>query len=559
MSPPTLASAPALRSAPATAGGGTGGAPLRAVIVGGGVCGLTAAWRLRREAAETGLPVEVTVVEADSRPGGKVITERIDGFVVEGGPDSLVASKPRAAELARELGLGDRLVGCAAAPRRVWVARGGRLVEVPAGLQTLVPMRLEPFLGSPLFSWRGKARILAERWVPARRAEDGQGDESLAGFVRRRFGSEALERLADPVLSSIHLGDPERLSLDAVWPACAGLERRFGSVGRGVRAVSRNASGSGTGAVGRTAGTGAATAAASRPHGSPAAGGGPAASLPAAAGRPAPADRPFLTLAGGLGELIDALVARLRGPGGAEILTGRPAVEVRTAGGDGGAPRWIVRLAGGEQLAADAVVLALPAFAAAELVAGSRPELAAGLAELPYASAATVALGYRPGGARLPEGFGFFVPAAEGRALVAATFASTKFEGRAPAGGALVRAFVGGARGERWAELPEAELVAAVRADLRALLGLAAEPALVRVHRWPRGYPQYEVGHRQRVAALEAMCGPGLVLAGSAFHGAGLPDTVASAERAAAAVLESLAARAAGAALRAAQLRRARA
>jgi len=190
------------------------------------------------------------------------------------------------------------------------------------------------------------------------------------------------------------------------------------------------------------------------------------------------------------------------------------------------------------------VVLALPAFAAAELVAGSRPELAAVLAALPYASAATVALGYRPGGARLPEGFGVFVPAAEDRALVAATFASTKFEGRAPAGGALVRAFVGGARGERWAELPEDELVSAVRGDLRDLLGLVAEPVLIRVHRWPRGYPQYEVGHRRQVAALETMCGPGLVLAGSAFHGAGLPDTVTSAERAAAAVLDFLATRA---------------
>ena len=508
VSPPTLASAPALRSAPVSAGGGRGGAPPRVVVIGGGVCGLTAGWRLRREAAEAGLPLAVTVVEADSRPGGKVITERLGGFVVEGGPDSLLASKPRAAELARELGLGDRLIGCAAGPRRVWVARGGRLVEVPDGLQMLVPTLLGPFLASPVFSWRGKARILAERWVPARRedggtASNGRGedDESLAAFLRRRFGREALERLADPVLSSIHLGDPERLSLGAVWPACVELERRFGSVGRGVRATIARAGS-------------------------------------------APADSPFLTLAGGLGELIDALVARLRGPGGAEILTGRPAVEVRDAGGAAGGPRWTVRLAGGAELAADAVVLALPAFAAAGLVADSRPELAAGLAALPYASAATVALGYRPGGARLPEGFGFFVPAAEGRALVAATFASTKFPGRAPAGGALVRVFVGGARGERWAELPEDELVAAVRADLRELLGLAAEPVLTRVHRWPRGYPQYEVGHRRRVAALEALCGSGLVLAGSAFHGAGLPDTVASAERAAAAVMEWLASRA---------------
>ncbi len=525
---PVAPAASALRSAPEITGGGPGAVPPRVVIVGGGVCGLTAAWRLRRAAAESGLPLEVTVVEASPHPGGKVVTERLDGFVVEGGPDSFLASKPQAVALARELGLGDRLIGCADAPRRVWVARGGRLVELPAGLQMLVPTRLGPFLGSPLFSWRGKARILAERWLPARPAgpasigaEAGDADESLAAFVRRRFGREALERLADPVMSSLHLGDPERLSLAAVWPACADLERRFGSVGRGVRA----------GIAARAAGAGSpATAAA----------GNRSAAGSAGAGSPAPAEPPFLTLAGGLGELIDALVARLRGPGGAEVLTGRPAVELR---GAGGGPPWGVRLADGGELAADAVVLALPAFAAAELVAGSRPALADGLAALPYASAATVALGYHPGAVRLPDGFGFFVPAAEGRALVAATFASTKFAGRAPAGGALVRAFVGGARGERWAELPERELVAAVRADLAALAGVTAEPALVRVHRWPRGYPQYEVGHRRRVAALEALCGPGLHLAGSAFHGAGLPDTVASAERAAAAVAAELAAR----------------
>jgi oxygen-dependent protoporphyrinogen oxidase len=479
------------------------------VIVGGGVCGLVAAYHLRRHAFEAGLPLDVTVVEAAPRLGGKIVTEHSGGFVVEGGPDSFLAAKPQAAALARALGLGERLVGCDGARRRVWVARRGRLAEVPPGLQMLVPTRPRAFLASPLFSWPGKARIALERWLPPRPAA---GDESLAGFVRRRFGREALERLADPVLSSIHLGDPERLSLAAVWPGCAELERRHGSVGRGVRAAA-----AATGA-GRTQAGGSA--------------GGPATGEPA-----------FLTLRGGLAELIDALAERLGGPGGAALLAGRPAVEIAAAAGGG--PPFTVRLADGETLSADAVLLAVPAFAAADLLAAARPELAAALGALRYASAATVALGFPPGAAALPEGFGFFVPAAERRAVVAATFASTKFPGRAPAGGALVRAFVGGARGEAWAELPEDELVAAVRADLAALIGLAAEPALARVHRWPRGYPQYEVGHRERVAALEAHCGPGLYLAGSAYHGAGIPDTVASAERAAAAMAEFLAARAA--------------
>lgn len=513
VSPVTATATSATRAAPAPAGRGREPAtpPPRAVVVGGGICGLTAAWRLHEAAAAAGLALEVRVVEASSRPGGKVVTEHLDGFVVEGGPDSFLSAKPRAAALVRDLGLGDRLVGCADVPRRVWVVQRGRLVELPAGLKMLVPTRLVPFLASPLFSWRGKARILAERWLPAR-AEGGEAegrDESLADFVRRRFGREALERLADPVTSSIHLGDPERLSLAAVWPAGVECERRFGSVTRGVTA------------------------------------GGRPAGAPGVAVRSA-AEPPFLTLRGGLGELIDALAGRLAAAG-AEVLTGRPALELRSGAeepGGGGRP-WTVRLAGGAELAADAVVLAVPAYAAAELLAGSRPELAAGLAALPYASAATVALGFDAADARLPDGFGFFVPAAERRAVVAAAFASTKFPGRAPGGRVLVRAFVGGARGERWAELPDGELVAAVRADLEALLGLAAEPVLARVHRWPRGYPQYEVGHRERVTALEAQCGPGLYLAGSAFHGAGLPDTVASAERAAAALAAHLAARAA--------------
>ena len=506
-----------------------------AVVIGGGVCGLTAAYALLRRAAEAGVALDVTVVEGEPRFGGKIVTERCGGFVVEGGPDSILAAKPQAAALARELGLGDRLIGCDGARGRVWVARRGRLAEVPAGLQMLVPTRPGAFLASALFSWPGKARIALERWLPPRPAA---GDESLAGFVRRRFGREALERLADPVLSSIHLGDPERLSLAAVWPGCAELERRHGSLGRGVRAAAAGRTAAGV--VPRRASVTRAAPGTSPSRFAP----GGSAPGGASAGDAAASEPAFLTLRDGLGGLIEALAGRLGGPGGAALLAGRPAAEVRPAAAGGGPPFTVV-LADGEALATDAVLLAVPAYAAAELLAAARPELAAALGALPYASAATVALGFATGAAALPAGFGFFVPAAERRAVVAATFASTKFPGRAPAGCALVRAFVGGARGERWAELPEDELVAAVRADLAKLLGLTAEPVLARVHRWPRGYPQYEVGHRERVAALEAQCGPGLYLAGSAYHGAGIPDTVASAERAAAAIAEFLAGRAA--------------
>lgn len=478
----------------------------RVVIVGGGVGGLAAAHYLLARAGESGRAPRVTVVEGADRAGGKVLTEHLGGFVIEGGPDSLLASKPKAVELVRELGLGDRLLACDDSRRRVMVERGGRLVEVPPGLRLMVPGRLGPFLRSPLFSWPGKARILAERWVPARRPRQ---PESLAAFVRRRLGREALERLADPVMSSIHLGDPERLDLAATFPAFAAAERRYGSLTRAARSDGAR----GVGAAGGGAHT--------------------------ATNRPAPL---FYTLRGGLSELIDALTGRLAGIADATVRLGQPATAV-FANGRGGAA-FTVELAGGDSLAADAVVLAVPAFAAAGLLAPARPELARELGELRYVSAATVALGYRAGAlACPPQGFGFFVPAATGRAVVAATLSSNKFAGRAPAGATLLRAFVGGARGERWVDLPDDELIAAVRREVEGLLGIEAEPSLVRLHRWPHGYPQYELGHVEKVARIEQLAGDGLFFAGSAYHGPGIPDTLASAERAAQAAAGYLARR----------------
>lgn len=492
----------------------------RVVIVGGGVAGLAAAHYLLARSRASRRPLRVTVVEGARRAGGKVLTEHADGFVIEGGPDSLLASKPKAIELVRELGLGDRLLACDDSRRRVMVERGGRLVEVPAGLKLMVPTRLAPFLRSPLFSWPAKARILAERLVPARRSG---GPESLAAFVRRRLGREALERLADPVMSSIHLGDPERLDLEATFPAFAAAERRFGSLTRAARRPRPV----------RQPGAGDRRDVSSRTD--PARTTGP---------RPAPL---FYTLRGGLSELIDALTGRLAGSAGVTVRLGQPATAVFPGGGDGDTgdggdgTGFVVELGGGESLPADAVILAVPAFAAAGLLAPARPELARELGELRYVSAATVALGYPAGAlASPPRGFGFFVPATAHRAVVAATLSSNKFADRAPAGATLLRAFVGGARGERWVDLTDDELVPRVRREVEALLGIAADPCLVRVHRWPHGYPQYELGHRAQVARIEQLADDGLFFAGSAYHGPGIPDTLVSSERAAETVLASL-------------------
>lgn len=458
------------------------------VVVGGGIAGLAAAWELRRSGAD----VAVHLVEAGDRLGGKIASERRQGFLVEGGPDSFVTRKPAAVELARELGLGDRLIDTDESQHRVYVVRGGRLVEIPPEMGSALPCRLAPVWGSELLSWRGKLRLALERFVPRRRA---RGDESLAAFLRRRFGREVLESFAGPILAGIYVSDPETLSLRSTFPQFADIERRHGSVARGLRAA----------------------------HG----------------GAPAPAAR-RVALEGGIGELADALLAALAAADETappvHLHTGRPATAMeRTDAG------WRVALDDGTPVTADAVVLALPAFAAAPLLRPLEPRLAATLEAIRYVSTATVSLGYRAADLPRPlEGFGFVVPAAEERRITACTFSSAKFPGRAPQGHALVRAFLGGPHGERWLQGSDADLIGHARAELADLLDLRADPVLTAVHRHPRGTPQYDVGHRDRVATLESTLPPAVHVAGSAYHGIGIPDCIKSGRKAATRALESL-------------------
>jgi oxygen-dependent protoporphyrinogen oxidase len=479
------------------------------VVVGGGIAGLTAVHRLQRgEQREAGDRVRCRLVEGAARLGGKILTERAGGFLVEGGPDSFLPQKPEALALVRELGLGDRLLASDDRRARTFVLRNGKLVPLPAGLQLLVPTRLRSFLASPLLSWPGKVRLLAERFVPPRRVGDGgNADESVADFVRRRFGAEALERLGEPLLGHIHVADVERMSLHATYPRLAELERRFGSLHRGMRQAALAGRGPATTPVLR------------RPGGDEGEGRRPA----------------FYTLEGGVGELADALARRLDPD---SVLLGRRAVAVTPRPTEGGDPGWTVHLDDGEELPARSVVLALPAFVAAELLAGAEPELARRLRAIPYVSVATLSLGYRRRDLPRPlDGFGFFVPRGEGPRILACTWTSTKFPGRAPEDGALVRVFLGGALQEEVLELDDDALIAAVRADLRPILGVDAEPEVARLHRWPRGYPQYRVGHLERVAEIEAALPPGLHLAGSAYRGVGLPDCIRGGYRAAEEVL----------------------
>jgi oxygen-dependent protoporphyrinogen oxidase len=447
-------------------------------VVGGGIAGLAAAHALAAKGAS------FILLEASERWGGVIRTEERDGFLLEGGPDSLLALKPEGIGLCRELGLGDRLVPTNPAERAVFVVHRGRLHPLPDGMALAVPMKIGPFLKSPLFSWPGKLRTGMDLVIPARK---NGGDESIASFIRRRFGAESLERLGEPLLAGIHSGDPERLSIRATFPRLADLEGRHGSLVRGLWSQPKP-----------PAGTSA-----------------------------------FYSLRGGLVELVNALVAALP----SESLRARCVVRALEQAPGG------LRIAtdDGEAIDASAVILAVPAGKAAPLLDALVPDAARFLASIPFASTATVLLGYRREHVRHPlNGYGLVVPRAEGLRVPACSFFSTKFPGRAPEGHVLLRAFLGGIRDPEALLLDDAGLILTATHDLAPLLGIGAPPLFARVFRWPQGTPQMEVGHFDRLRAAEERVDqiPGLYLTGSGLRGTGIPDVVADARRVAAAALE---------------------
>jgi oxygen-dependent protoporphyrinogen oxidase len=468
--------------------------PIDVAIIGGGIAGLSTAYYLQQVTQSDPHTPTVIVFERDARPGGKIVTDRSDGFVIEGGPDAFITQKPEAYQLCRALGLGDRLIGTNDGRRKVYVLAGGRLHTLPEGVRLVAPTRLAPFLRSSLISPLGKLRMGLDLLLPGRPAP---GDESLAAFVRRRLGREALDKLGEPMLAGIHVGDPARLSLQATFPQLAELERRHGSLIRGTRAR--------------------------RP-------------APPAPGAPATM---FLALRAGMADLPAALAAHL---GPAVLRTGVGVVRmVRTGPGDAAAYR--LQLSSGEQVMARQVVIATPAPIAAGLVAAAAPDLAVALRAIRYVSSATISLGYRAADLPHPlDGFGFVVAAHERTRLLACTWTSTKFNERAPQDHVLLRAFVGGAHHEELVDLPDAALLTVVREELRAILGLTALPVVSRIFRWPRANPQYDVGHLERVARIESLAAalPGLYLTGSAYRGVGIPDCVRAAKATATRVAAAL-------------------
>ena len=439
-------------------------------IVGGGIAGLAAAYELGQRG------VSVRVLEATSRPGGVMTTERVDGWVIDGGPDSMLVQKPAAVALCRELGLADRLIPTLT-PRTAYVLRDGRLHPLAEGSFLGFPLKFGALARSSLFTIGGKLRLASELVVPRR---TGDEDESIGAFVRRRFGEEAVDYLAEPLLAGIHAGDVERLSIRALFPRLLEAERQSGSVLRAFRALRVTPS----------------------PQGA------------------------FVSLPGGTGELIDALLASM--PHVVSLNT--RVMELHRAG-----PLVIESSSG--RLEARAVILAVPAYVAASLLRSFDTTIAAFCDGVPYASTATVVFGYRRDQVAHPmQGSGFVVPRVERSALLAGTWVTSKWPGRAPEGHVLLRGFLGGGRDPHRLDADDAELVETARTELEALLDITGDPLLTRLFRWTRQSPQYEVGHLQRVAAIDDQLAalPGVFLTGSGFRAIGIPDCIADARATAA-------------------------
>jgi oxygen-dependent protoporphyrinogen oxidase len=473
---------------------------LRVAVVGGGITGLACAWYLEQLAAEQGVDLTYTLCEAGDRWGGKLLSEHVAGpdgaeFVVEAGPDSfLTGSKPWGLELTRELGLEERVLDTNDAFRKVFVLKKGRLVPLPDGVMMVIPTRIMPFALSPLISLPGKLRMGLDLFIPARR--DGQ-DETIADFIGRRLGAEAVDRLADPLMSGIYNAESDRQSVLATFPRFRTIEEQYGSLIRGMIAARR----------------------ARRQAPAP------------------PADEKrhgmFVSLRGGTAELSETLAARLSGD--LRLGVAVEALDLIEGGG------YRLTLESGETLEVDQVILTTPAYAAADLLADLAPEASERLAAIRYLSTGTVTLAYRADEVGHPlDGFGLVIPRSERRSINAVTWTSTKFDHRAPEGYALLRVFFGGARSPQMMAHDDEALLSIVRGELAAIMGIQAEPVLTRIYRWWKANPQYDAGHLDHVAAIEAALPDGVAATGSAFRGIGIPDCVRQAKAAAKAVIEGV-------------------
>jgi len=456
-------------------------------IIGGGITGLATAFYLQKKRDETNLPITYTLLESSSRMGGTIVTDYVDRFVVEGGPDSFITQKPGGLQLCRDLGITDRLIPTNTYPRNVFVLRNSKLIPFPAGYRLAIPTEFMPFALSPLISPIGKLRMGLDLVIPKRTET---GDESLASFIRRRLGQEALDMIGEPLMAGIYNADPEQLSIQSTFPMFTALEQKHGSLIKAMQVAKKQ-----------------------RPQ-------------PPKNGANKPAAM-FNSLQGGMQELVDSLVNQLTG----ELCLNSPVHSMTKL--ETGFKLSIENQQGHSQRQTDMVVMAVPASNIASLVRSVSTPLTDELQTIAYTSTATISLGFRRADIHHDlNGYGFVIPKQENRQILACTWSSSKFNHRADDDHVLIRVFVGGLGQEHILDLSDDSLVTLARVELLALMNISAKPVMYRIFRWRQARPQYNVGHLDKVLKMETLAAqiPGLYLTGSSFRGIGIPDCVKTAQ-----------------------------
>ncbi len=459
--------------------------PKKIAIIGSGITGLAAAYELTLKARQTDTPVEIKIYEKASYPGGKIITKKDDSYLIEGGPDCFIIEKPWALQLVKELGLEDELLNTSSQASGTFVYDNHALHRLPEGVMMMVPTKPLPFLASKLISWPGKIRMACDILVPKRKES---GDETLASFVRRRLGREALDKLAEPLIGGIHAGNPDNMSLLSTFPRFLEMEQDGGSLIIGmlkrqkkmVEMMKKN---------------------------------------PAPMG---PKKTFFISMNDGLGQIVEKLGEVI---GSENILLERDISQIKPAP-EGG---WVIEEKNREATTADAVIIATEAYAAAGLLRNQLPRLSDLLDEIPYVSSATVSLAFPRKDIPHPlDAYGFIVPKIANRRIMAVTWSSIKWNHRAPEGMVLLRAFVGGAHRQELVANGDQEMLAMVREELKTIMNISNPPQKSWIYRWPKGMPQYIMGHLERLAAIDKITNDhqGLFLAGAAYRGIGIPDCI---------------------------------
>lgn len=493
------------------------------IVIGGGITGLSAAYYLQRKAKEAGRPIRILLFERDEKFGGKIETERVDGFVIEKGPDSFLARKGAALELARELGLEDEVVGTDPRNKKTYILHKGKLHRIPAGLNVGIPTQFVPFATTGLLSLGGKIRAAMDLFLPKSKHT---GDQSLGGFLARRLGDEVVDQMAEPLLAGIYAGNSRNLSLRATFPHLETLEQKHGSLIRGMLEQAKHAK------AAQQAGSSNVEADRAQAGSTPETGGQPSANAGETAKKKLP-NTMFLSFRRGLRQYVDSLTEVL----GPEILhASRSVREIKRLTDDAAPGKWQVLLDNGEMVEADGVVLTTPTFDTARFLPRSF-EPAKTLEKIPYASVATVILAYSAESISFPlDGTGFVVPKGEGRTITACTWISSKWMHTAPKDKVLIRCYVGRAGDEAIVDEEDETILQKVRVDLQETMGITADPLFTRITRWRHAMPQYTVGHLDRLKNFEDEARaqyPGLFFAGAGFTGLGVPDCIQQGKHAA--------------------------